>query len=242
MWNRRAPERRFSPSDWNEARTEDMSNYDSSKTNEHNDSETTLQSSSFTAEMNIDSIYDAIKANDDIEGNNSSGAENLIMDSMRVHHDHPRKTSLVSAGPGIAVKRFTQRQTCEGSFTDSPTLSSPDSMDAPPTTNIWSRLLRGNDELWDKGDVFNDDDDDSDTLQEEKCVPLNTCTRSWYYETRHFFATLGKYPYIVIASFLVFALVLGAGMTAIQSEKERHIQKMKGTAYFVVSVARLYSK
>jgi hypothetical protein len=90
--------------------------------------------------------------------------------------------------------------------------------------------------LWDKGDAYDDDDDDeSETLAEGKCAPLKTCIRSWFYETRHFFTTLGKYPYIIIAAFLVFALVLGTGMRAIQSEQARHIQTMKGNADFVVS-------
>jgi hypothetical protein len=234
MWNRNRrgtlEARRFSLSEWDDAPNEDITTYDASNTTPNTSIGTN------EGQLNINSIYDAIK--NDAMKEEDLRSKGHLFDSTKVNPDinytHHRKTSIVGAHPGNALKKLTRRTT-EVTFTDPSTNS--DSLNAPTSTNIWTRLLGGNDELWDKGDVYKEDDDDSEVSEvHDNCAPLKACSRSSYLETRHFFTTMGRYPYIIAASFFVLVLVLVVGMAAIQSEKQRHIQQMKNTAEFVVSL------
>lgn len=237
MWNKdrrgTLEARRFSVSEWNDAPTEELTTYDSSETTA-TDQPVSSNASSAVGEMNIDSIYDAIK-NDKKEDDISSRGH--LFDSTKVNPDFvavPRKASMISShNPGHALKKFTRRTT-EVSLTVPS--SNSESLYAPTTSNIWTRLLGGNDDLWDKGDVYDDnDDEDSIVPEQDSCAPLKACSRSCFLETRHFFTTMARYPYIICTSFLVFLLVLGVGLAAIQSEKGKYVQQMKNTADYVVS-------
>ena len=228
--------RRFSLSEFHGAVAEEVSH-----TSSHSDSNS-------GGELNIEAIYDAIKpitggkeANDEIEKkeNLNDSLEHLNFDSTKVHRASAPDIS--HRRNGVNIMKFRRASQCSTGYsaTTAPT-SSKESSHYSPSTNIWTRLLRGNhDDLWDKGDVYNDEDEDME-LEQEKCFVLKTCSRTWYYETRHFFSTLGRHPYIIIISFLVGVLVLVVGIAAIQSEKGRHIQKAKGTAEFVVSSVFLF--
>ncbi len=117
------------------------------------------------------------------------------------------------------------------------------------STNIWAKLLGGNESVWDgldgREDVYDDQDDpllDDGTIKsryddEGICGlgPLKICALSAWYETRHFFRTLWKHPVIIVVSLAVFGLVCGLGMWAVQSEREAYVKDRMDTAKFVVS-------
>lgn len=119
-------------------------------------------------------------------------------------------------------------------------------------TNIWTKLLGGQNGLWDGldgkdvyDDGFDDDDDDSMLGMEgaymEKGAKycrdnLRMCGLAWWYETRHFLKTIWKHPHILVASLVAFGVVCGVGMVAITSEKNAYTQKQMSTAEFIVSV------
>lgn len=248
MWNKQNRRgtlegRQFSISEWTDAPTEEVTTYDASEaTIDQPDTSNTSRGGEI---MNIDSIYNAIK-NDKKEEDISSKGH--LFDSTTVHPDVDvhrdkalRKASMTSAHyPRHALKKLTRRTT-EVSFTVPS--SNSDSLDAPTTSNIWTRLLGGNDELWDKGDVYDEKDDDSEVIDQDSCVSaLKSCSRTCYLETRHFFTTLARYPYIICISFAVFLLTFSGGMAAVRSEKGRHIQQMQNTADFVVSLSCATSK
>ena len=244
MWkkeNRRGTfDAQFSISEWKDAPTEQLTTYDvSESTTDQPDTPNT----SSAGEMNIDSIYDAIKTETKDDDISSKGH---LFDSTLVHADvdisrdrvhSPRKAS-IAHHTGHALKKFTRRTTEISSTVPS---SNSESLYAPTSSNISTRLLGGNDELWDKGDVYEDsDDEDSAVLEQSDCTSsVKSCSRSCYLETRHFFTTLARYPYIICISFLVFVFVMVAGMAAIQSERGRYVQQMKSTADFVVREALL---
>ena len=236
MWNKKNRRGSLAPqlsiSEWKGAPVEEISTDDAANTD-----------GSSGQEMNIDSIYDAIKAESGMKDDDVSSKGHLF-DSTRVNPDlqglHKRKPTIIGAHPGNALKKLTRR-TSETSMTVPSSISN--SNYAPTTSNIWTRLLGGNDELWDRGDVYDETDDDSDVLEQDTstCDQIKACSRFGYLESRHFFTTLGRYPHIIIASFLVFVLVLSAGMGIIHSQKSKHIQEMKGTAEFIVSICELAS-
>ena len=221
--------RKLSISEWNGAPSEEVTTYNEANTQD--DASNTVNGD---GQMNIDFIYDAIKR-DATEGKDSSSKDHSF-ESIKINpdanHVYAQKANMAIASPRSAFKKFTRRTT-ETSLTIPS--SNSDSLYAPTTSNIWTRLLGGNDDLWDKGDVYDDNDDEEhEELKRQSCAPLKSCSRSSYLETRHLFNTMGRYPYIILATFSVFLLVLGAGMLAIQSERGRHIQQMRSSAYFVV--------
>ena len=233
MWkkeNRRGTlDAQFSISEWNDAPTENVTTYDASESTTY---QPDTSNTSTVGEMNIDSIYNAIKNETKDDDISSKGH---LFDSTLVHADpditsdkvhYPRKASIAP------FKKF--RRTTE--ICSTVPSSNSESLYAPTSSNIWTRLLGGNDELWDRGDVYDDsDDEDSVVLEQRDCTSsLKTCSRSCYLETRHFFTTLARYPYIICISFLVFVFVLVVGMAAVQSERGRYVQQMKSTADFVV--------
>jgi hypothetical protein len=75
-----------------------------------------------------------------------------LFDSTRANPEYvavPRKASLISAHtPTHALKKLTKKAASEVSFTVPS--SNSESLYASTTSNIWTRLLGGNDELWDK--------------------------------------------------------------------------------------------
>ena len=113
-------------------------------------------------------------------------------------------------------------------------------------TNIWTKLLGGNNEaLWDGingKDAFDDNDDkfmdNTDQYYYDNSCSTSTkrCGLSWWYEVKHFTRTLKKYPYIWISSLLVFGMICGVGMVAINAKRDNYIEKQKDTAEFVVSL------
>lgn len=119
------------------------------------------------------------------------------------------------------------------------------------STNIWAKLLGGNESVWDgldgRDDVYDDhnDNNDHDDLISTKSryenegicgtAPLKICCMGAWYETRHFFETLGKHPVIIVVSLAVFGLVCGLGMWAVESEREAFVMDRMDTAKFVVS-------
>ena len=227
MWNKGKGNRRgtlqsqISVSDWNGAPTEEVDQGDTSNTG---------SSSGAEIQMNMDSIYDAIK---NVEKEEDAGSKGNLYDSKLVNPDvnlyaNPRKTSIV----GAPLRKLTKLRS-EVSFT---VPSSNSESFSAPTSNIWTKLLGGNDELWDKGDVFADDDDNSECLEEDRCEPFKACSRSCYLKTRHLFTTLAKYPYIAAVSFFVFLLCICSGFAAINSQKGKHIQEAQINAAFVVSM------
>eukprot|EP00984_Skeletonema_dohrnii_P000700 scaffold211_cov83-Skeletonema_dohrnii-CCMP3373.AAC.6 len=118
------------------------------------------------------------------------------------------------------------------------------------STNIWAKLLGGNESVWDgldgRDDVYDDhnDNNDHDDLISTKSryenegicgtAPLKICAMGAWYETRHFFQTLGKHPVIIVVSLVVFGLVCGLGMWAVESEREAFVKDRMDTAKFVV--------
>lgn len=120
------------------------------------------------------------------------------------------------------------------------------------STNIWAKLIGGNESVWDgldgREDVYDDPDDTHTTTDNNDLIstksryedegicgltPLKVCGMSAWYETRHFFRTLGKHPVIVLVSLAVFGLVCGLGMWAVQSEREAYVKDRMDTAKFV---------
>mmetsp|Transcript_304 Transcript_304/g.582 ORF Transcript_304/g.582 Transcript_304/m.582 type:complete len:781 (-) Transcript_304:106-2448(-) len=118
------------------------------------------------------------------------------------------------------------------------------------STNIWAKLLGGNESVWDglsgREDVYDDPDeglDENNDLISTKSryedegicgtAPLKLCCLSTWYETRHFFRTLWKHPVIILVSLAVFGLVCGLGMWAVESERESYVKDRMDTAKFV---------
>lgn len=122
------------------------------------------------------------------------------------------------------------------------------------STNIWAKLLGdGSGSVWDgldgREDVYDDPndeqlDDTGDLISTKSrfedegicgTTPLKLCCLASWYETKHFFKTLGKHPVIIVVSLVVFALVCGLGMWAVESEREGYVRTQMETAKFVVS-------
>jgi len=123
------------------------------------------------------------------------------------------------------------------------------------STNIWAKLIGTTDSVWDgldgREDVYDDrDTDEADDLvtvksgyeDEGVCgtAPLKVCCIGAWYETRHFFRTLGKHPVIILVSLAVFGLVCGLGLWAVNSERDSYVKERMDTAKFVVSSYYLF--
>ena len=61
------------------------------------------------------------------------------------------------------------------------------------------------------------------------------CGMAWWYESKHFFKTVVQHPHIAVISLLVFGVLCGVGIVAINSQRDQYITKQKMTAEFVVS-------
>ena len=125
------------------------------------------------------------------------------------------------------------------------------------STNIWAKLIGTTDSVWDgldgREDVYDDRDTDEadDDLVTVKSrgyedegicgtTPLKVWCIGMWYETRHFFRTLGKHPVIILVSLVVFGLVCGLGLWAVQSERDSYVKDRMDTAKFVVSLLILF--
>lgn len=178
-----------------------------------------------------------------------------VVTSGGTRADRRKSSALLSCRKSSTLfRRSTITIEGDGGSTIAPSSSaSRTSYSSSAGTNIWSKLLGGgNESLWDgidgKKDAYDDMDEykDHDSLDNGiegyKDDHLKTCKTnvrrlglSWWYETRHFLRTVMKYPHIWISSLLVFGIIVGVGMAAINAEKEVYIAKQKGTAQFVVS-------
>jgi len=80
-------------------------------------------------------------------------------------------------------------------------------------------------------------DDNMDGAPFDNSCGANTkrCGLAWWYETKHFFRTMGKHPHIPLLSLLVFGVLCGVGIVAINSQRDQYIDKQKGTAEFVAA-------
>lgn len=269
-WNnnyRRRGSQEFSLSEWDGAVEETLSQSAASSTVEVsasnrsggsvNNSETT--SSSFddsTAssgdvvppEMNIGAIRAQIqrKTSRDSDEDDKVAHVSSVDTSQKKHHHHGRRASFrasFSRKPSLDMTVGTESSASRTSYSSS------------AGTNIWTKLLGGQNGLWDGldgkdvyDDGFDDDDDASMMGMEgpymEKGAKycrdnLRICGLAWWYETRHFLKTIWKHPHILVTSLVAFGVVCGVGMVAITSEKNAYIQKQMSTAEFIVSVVQL---
>jgi hypothetical protein len=146
-----------------------------------------------------------------------------------------------TASISIASNSFGGRSTSTGGNSDRSGLS------YATSTNIWAKLIGTNESVWDgldgREDVYDDPEEDLVTVKSGYyddigicgTAPLRVCCIGAWYETRHFFRTLGKHPVIILVSLAVFGLICGLGMWAVQSEREAYIKDKMDTAKFVVS-------
>lgn len=110
--------------------------------------------------------------------------------------------------------------------------------------NIWHRLLR-KDSLWDSLNVVPNDDEGvlpQEIFYEKSRAPSAVavaCRTAWY-EVRHFFRTVCRHPHILLVSLAVAGLVLGAGLCAIEAERESYVRDKMATAEFVARETALY--
>jgi len=102
--------------------------------------------------------------------------------------------------------------------------------------------MNHNESLWDGVDgkgAFDDDDEsvyDDDGKNVHDCrKSMKRCGLTWWWETKHFFSTMVRYPHILVISLLTFGILCCAGLLAITAEKNNYIEKQKSTAQFVVS-------
>lgn len=207
--------------------------------------------------MNMNSIYDAIENNKCNQ--QDDGSQNNDDTRARVSSPHHPIRRQSSTGRHHIPSKILRRPSVSNStsMTVAPSSSaSRTSYSSSAGTNIWTKLMGGSNQLWDGlngkggGDAYDDADDafmddDDDHLQDHdegikgrahSCTAaMKRCGLSWWYETRHFVATTLKHPHILLISIATFGILCGAGMAAINSEKNRYIAKQKVTATFVAS-------
>jgi len=169
----------------------------------------------------------------------------------RVSHDHNRHSHHHQRrGPAkrMSFSHHKRRHSDIDDLTVAPSSSaSRTSYSSSAGTNIWTKLMgrSGTEGLWDglntksgnayedRNNKFNDDDEDGEEERESCANSMQRWGLAWWYETRHFFKTVGKHPHISILSLLTFGILCTVGMVAINSERDAYIQKQKGTAEFV---------
>ena len=88
-------------------------------------------------------------------------------------------------------------------------------------TNIWTKLNNG---LWDglNAKTLEDEDGfDGGDMEESNDMSCGKsayrCGMAWWYESKHFFKTVVQHPHIAVISLLVFGVLCGVGMVAINS-------------------------
>ena len=108
-------------------------------------------------------------------------------------------------------------------------------------SNIWTKLMGGGDNgLWDglNAKTLEEDDFDGGDMEDSNMScgkSVYRCSMAWWYESKHFFKTVVQHPHIAVISLLVFGVLCGVGMVAINSQRDQYITKQKMTAEFVVS-------
>ena len=214
-------------------------------------------------EMNLGSVYNAIQSREaskskdcdtDAVSDTPGGIDESFSTrpstiprrrhSQEMWDDTPqtlyRKSSSGTYSRKSSVTKIFKRR---GSDATADTLSSRTSYSSSAGTNIWTKLLGGNNEaLWDGingKDAFDDNDDellDDDQYYDNSCsTSTKRCGLSWWYEVKHWTKTIYNHPHIWMLSFAAFGVLCGVGMLAINSQRDNYIAKQKGTANFIVS-------
>ena len=239
-----------------------------------------------TPEINLHSVYNAIQTNRESMANSNS--PNTPLDESDYHSsaaapshqqrrqggrrpsqsiwdndNDPQAQQRKSRRPSV-TKLFNRKSSMDSEgITVAPSSSaSRTSYSSSAGTNIWTKLLGGNSNLWDGidgKDAFDDTDDYSDdgldnlshingmyygSGKEEHLKTCKTNMRrvglSWWYEIRHFMMTVWNHPHIWMVSLLSFGILFGVGMFAINAERDRYVKKEMEVADFIVSFLYCY--
>ena len=226
-----------------------------------------------TPEINLHSVYNAIHTNRKNSPNSPLDESDYLSSAAAPSHQRQGRRhsqSIRDNDPQAASQRKSRRPTVTKLFHRKSSMDMGGSTVAPSSsasrtsysssagTNIWTKLLGGNSNLWDGidgKDAFDDTDDYSDDggldnsshiggmyygAKEEHLKTCKTAMRrvglSWWYEVRHFIRTVWNHPHIWMVSLLSFGILFGVGMFAINAERDRYVKKQMDVANFIVSL------
>ena len=270
--NRGSLVRRFSISEWAGAPIEQLSDSASDHNSSTEDISTNPSDDAPSPpEMNLGSVYNVIQTQTNREARNAEGdcasdgdatASDTPVhpESLRAPHrslvkwEDDGKSGNYSRRRSSAAKLFHRRGLDDDATVEPSSSASRTSYSSSAGTNIWTKLLGGNDFLWDGingKDAFDESQDDEfednstnslgngpDGFKDDvkTCqTNMKRCSLSWWYEVKHWTKTIYNHPHIWMLSFAAFGVLCGVGMLAINSQRDNYIAKQKGTANFIVS-------
>mmetsp|Transcript_3823 Transcript_3823/g.8537 ORF Transcript_3823/g.8537 Transcript_3823/m.8537 type:complete len:1220 (+) Transcript_3823:92-3751(+) len=205
--------------------------------------------------MNLQSVYETLDNNRNNQTANEE--DNDLNDDVVCHVSHDEAPPMVAHSASrrrTTISKMFDRRPSD--YTVAMTSSSSasqksSSYSSTAGTNIWTKLLAGggkagdDDGLWDSlngKDIFEDEEDDDsdgeggggikDTARRGRST-MERCRLAWWYETKHFVATVWKHPHIWIISLATFGILCGTMIAAVNGEKNTHVQKQKMTAEFI---------
>lgn len=198
----------------------------------------------FTPELsNFESIYEECAS---VRSRGSKRSSSLRRLSNSVGSDLGRSVSKKM----LHVRRHSSDDRDETATVGLSSLSKSSYYSSSGSSNIWSKMLGGGSEqLWDslngkKGVLEDYDDYEEDDLAKSNCLKetcalctssMSRCGLRWWYETRLFLRTLGKHPLILVTTLLVFGVLCGLGIFAVEAQKDWYVEKQMNTAESVVS-------